>query len=619
MKLSAQQEDAVRHTGSPALVVAGAGSGKTRTLTAKVSYLIGQGFEPERILAITFTNKAAQEMKTRLVRQTGLPMDRFPWVRTYHSACFAILKVHAGLLGYKTPVQVMSAYHQQKTVKDIVTALNYDKKNVPNLMSDISKAKNSGDPERYIHDLPLINRPMTLNVFRAYEQELKEKNALDFDNILLMARNLLRDHPLVRESYQKLFRYILVDEYQDTNNIQEEITGLLLGHDNLFCVGDDWQAVYGFRGSNVNHFLSFPEKYPKSHIFRLEQNYRSADEIVKLANCLIENNASRMDKTCFSDKRGGMVDIHSFPNEFEESRWVARKILSMRSSGVPLSSMAVMYRTKSLSLWFEKAFRSMDIPYTMMGGKGFFERKEILDLNCYLLSALFPEDDVSFERIINTPKRGIGPSIIKKIQQSRTRGVSLQNSARKMVKERVLTAKVHDSLTRLLEGLDRFKTMTPVDAIYDIMDSFGYMDHLAEYCKTREELDSRKDNIEELIHSASLKKTLEDYLEEVVLINEDKDEEEEDNRGGVRLSTIHASKGLEYILAFVVGVEEELFPHWRSLYSAEEIEEERRLMYVAVTRAERYLYITSAQERRNKRMRKSRFLLELKEALESVG
>ncbi|GAB6095591.1 DNA helicase PcrA [Desulfatiferula olefinivorans] len=613
MELSAQQHDAVCHIGSPALVVAGAGSGKTRTLTAKMSYLIDRGFDPTRLLAITFTNKAAEEMKTRLVRQTGLPIEKFPWVRTYHSACFAILKVHAGLMGYRQPLQIFSAYHQQKTYKEIAAAMNIDRKNIPGLMSDISRAKNSGDPEAFIQNLSAIKRTMTANVFRAYEQELKAKNALDFDNILLLVRDLLRDHQTVRDYYRNLFQFILVDEYQDTNNIQEEITGLFLGHRNLFCVGDDWQAVYGFRGSNVNHFLSFPEKYPDGKIYRLEQNYRSADEIVQIANHLIGNNAARMSKTCFSDKRGGLVDIHEFPNEFEEAQWVARKIRSMRGMGVPYSSMAVMYRTKSCSLWFEKTFRRMDIPYTMMGSKGFFERKEVLDINCYLMAALFPEDDVAFERIINTPKRGIGPSILKKIAQTRVPGTGLQAAARILVRDRLLSTKVHGALTELLDSLDRYKTMRPDEAMYDVIDTFKYMDHLSDYSKTREEFDSRKDNVDELIYNASLKGTIEEYLEEIVLINEDKDDEAD--KRGVRLSTVHASKGLEYGLAFVVGVEEELFPHWRSLMSASEIEEERRLMYVAVTRAERYLYITSAQQRRNRPSRRSRFVGELKKAL----
>ncbi|MFA6009057.1 MAG: ATP-dependent helicase [Desulfobacteraceae bacterium] len=614
MHLSEQQKNAVLHTGSPALVVAGAGSGKTRTLTAKISYLIDQGYDPSRILAITFTNKAAEEMKTRLVKQTKLTIDRFPWVRTYHSACYTLLKFHTELVGLKQPLQILSAYHQQKIYKEIAASLNIEKGNIPGLISDISKAKNFADPEKYFEGLSRIKRPMTMDVFHRYERELKQRNSLDFDNILLFARNLLRDNEGIRKKYRDLFQFILVDEYQDTNNLQEEITRLLLGHKNLFCVGDDWQAVYGFRGSNVNHFLSFPEKYPDAKIYKLEENYRSANEIVKLANSLIGNNARRMEKTCFSKKTGGMVSTHDFPNEFEEAGWVAKKIKSMRSMGIPYSTMAVMYRTKSLSLWFEKEFRRTNIPYRMMGSKGFFERMEVLDINCYLLAALFPDDDVAFDRIVNTPKRGIGPAMLKRIAQSRTEGTSLQNAARKLVKERIFTPKVHSELTRLLDGLDRMKTMKPDDAIRMVLNEFGYTNHLAESCKTREELDSRKDNIDGLIFNASMKDNLADYLEEIVLVNEDKDDEKED-KSGVSLSTIHASKGLEYGAAFIVGLEEELFPHWRSLTSESEIEEERRLMYVAVTRAETYLFMTSARERRNKRSRKSRFLWEIKEVL----
>jgi DNA helicase-2/ATP-dependent DNA helicase PcrA len=334
-----------------------------------------------------------------------------------------------------------------------------------------------------------------------------------------------------------------------------------------------------------------------------------------LANALIDNNSRRMEKKCFSGKRGGSVSIHEFFNEFEEAQWVARKIRTMRGMGIPFSSMAVMYRTKSCSLWFEKEFRRMDIPYRMLGSKGFFERMEVLDVNCYLLAALFPDDDVAFDRIVNTPKRGIGPSMMKKIIQSRIEGTSLQNTARRLIRERVFSQKVHDGLTKLFEGLDRIRTMRPDAAIETVLYDFGYLDHLSETCKSREEFDNRKDNIDELVFNASLKATLEEYLDELVLINEDKEEESDDKRG-VCLSTVHASKGLEYVLAFIVGVEEELLPHWRSLSSATEIEEERRLMYVAVTRAEQFLFITHARERRNKRVRKSRFIHELKQVLD---
>jgi DNA helicase-2/ATP-dependent DNA helicase PcrA len=616
MQLSAPQKEAVKHIGSPALVVAGAGSGKTRTLTAKISHLVSDGYDPERILAITFTNKAADEMKRRLVHLTGMPIDRFPWVRTYHSACFKILKDHCSLLGYQPPLQIYAMYHQQKTIKEILVRLNFDKKNVPAVLSHISKAKNSGDPGKYFDHKSRVSHIRLIDVFDIYEKELFTKNAVDFDNILFKTRDLLRDHKDVREEYQKFFQYILVDEYQDSNNLQEELTRLLLGDGgNLFCVGDDWQAVYGFRGSNVNHFLTFSEKYSGSRTFRLEQNYRSADEIVRVANDLIAYNEDKMEKECFSEKKGGVVELYDFYNETEEAHWVADKIKSLRQSGIPYDKMAVLYRTKFCSLAFEKAFRASGIPYQMMGSKGFFERKEILDVNCYLTAAVFPKDDVAFDRIINIPKRGIGPAMIKKIGQVRTGEMGLRDAARKVLAERVLTPKVHSSLGLLIELLDEIKTYAPDDAIREILTRCNYLDYLRQYSKTESDYVSREENLEQLIYSASQKQTIIEYLEEAALIQEDKEDEEDDN-SGVNLSTIHASKGLEYLVVFITGCEEQLFPHWRSMNSDGEIQEERRLMYVALTRAERYLFLTCSEFRKGQYNKKSRFVEEIAGALE---
>ncbi|MCK5097279.1 MAG: ATP-dependent helicase, partial [Desulfobacteraceae bacterium] len=297
MELSKQQQNAVEHIGSPALVVAGAGSGKTRTLTAKISYLISQGFDPQKILAITFTNKAAEEMKSRLYKMTNLGYQAFPWVRTYHSACLIILRKHGHLLGYSSSIQIFSTYQHQKLITEILVKHNIEKKQKNKVMSIISKAKNSGYPEKYFDSmLPIfgINIP---EIFKEYEERLMQMNSVDFDNILLKARDILKNHKDIQKYYKDYFSYILVDEYQDTNDLQEEITRLLLGsHGNLFCVGDDWQAVYGFRGSNIDHFLSFPEKYENSKIFKLEENYRSADEIVQVANDLIDSNPDKMEK-----------------------------------------------------------------------------------------------------------------------------------------------------------------------------------------------------------------------------------------------------------------------------------------------------------------------------------
>jgi DNA helicase-2/ATP-dependent DNA helicase PcrA len=613
MQLSAKQKEAVEYIGSPTLVVAGAGSGKTRTLTAKIAHLMSSGYDPERILAITFTNKAAGEMKSRLVRMTKISPEHFPWVRTFHSACFRILKKHCSLLGYNTPLQIYAVYQQQKIIKDIIVGkMNFDKKHVQPVLAQLSSAKNSGNPFDYLDGKLHSFRIKLLDVFHLYEKELKSNNAVDFDNILLLTRNLLRDHKDVRKQYRKLFQFILVDEYQDTNNLQEDLTGLLLRNGNLFCVGDDWQAIYSFRGSNMDHFLSFPKKYKKARVFRLEQNYRSADEIVKTANDLIGYNDYKMEKKCFSDKHGGLVEIYYFSNEKKEADWVAKKIKSLREMGLASNKMAVLYRTKFCSLSFEQTFRALGIPYRMLGGKGFFERKEIMDINCYLTAAVFEKDDASFERIVNIPKRGIGPAAVNKIAQIKTGEMSLQDAARNALSEKLLAPKIYNSLSEVIRLLDDIKDMKPDAAIRKILSKVKYMDYIEHYSIANSmDYTSRKENIEQLIYSASQKDTIVEYLEEAALIKEDK----EDKKSGVILSTIHASKGLEYRVVFVVACEEKLFPHWRSLDSEMGLHEERRLMYVAMTRSERYLFLTHANFRKGQYQNKSRFLYEIEKSL----
>jgi len=619
MQLSNQQQQAVAHTGSPALVVAGAGSGKTRTLTAKFSHLIGQGYDPRRIMAITFTNKAAQEMKSRLMAMTGLSPDRFQWVRTFHSACLMMLKQHCTRLGYQAPVQVLSVYQQDKLVKELCVANNIDKKYASRILSFLSRAKNSGNPHKYFDRKPAFYNVRTSDLFDQYEERLKQMNSVDFDNILLKTRDLLQDHEDVRNDYQSWFAYILVDEYQDTNNLQEDLTSLLLGaHRNLFCVGDDWQAVYGFRGSNVNHFLRFSQKYKDAKIFRLEENFRSADEIVQVANDLIDHNPDKMDKRCFSHKKGGVVEIYDFLSDVHEAEWVARRIKAMnrQGQGIAYDRMAVVYRTKFCSLPFEKIFRAYRIPYRLMGAQGFFERMEVLDINSYLSAAFFPGDDLSFERVVNTPKRGIGPAMVKKMAALRKNGTSLQDAARIMVKDRVLTPKIHESLSDVLEILDTIREMAPAMAMEEVITRTGYYYYLEKKTNTKAEWISKKENIEQLIHTARSKSDMLSYLEEAALIREDKEDEDE-NTDGVALLTIHSAKGLEFDTVFVAGCEERLFPHWRSIDDGDAaLAEERRLMYVAMTRAERFLYLTHVNYRKGEFAVQSRFIDQIKECLD---
>jgi DNA helicase-2/ATP-dependent DNA helicase PcrA len=613
MELSTQQKQAVEYIGS-ALVVAGAGSGKTRTLTAKVAHLIKSGYKPERLLAITFTNKAADEMKRRLTQITGLSEDRFPWVRTYHSACFRILREHCRLLGYEPPLQIYSDYQQQKLIKDLMIRFDIDRKSFYSLRSAISSAKNSGDPYAYMDANPRLGPIRLRDIYTAYEDELKARNAVDFDNILIKARDLLRDHRGVRQDYQSYFSYILVDEYQDTNNLQAELTRLLLGNGNLFCVGDDWQAIYGFRGSNVDHFLGFERAYKDARVFRLEQNYRSADEIVKTANGLIRYNRDRMEKSCFSERKGGFVEIQEFFSDEEEAGWVADKISVLHRSGIAYDQMAILYRTKFCSLAFEQALRFSNIAYRMLGDRGFFERKEILDINCYLTSAVFPKDDAAFERILNIPKRGIGPKMVEKLNASRPEGGSLQDAVSHAVSQRIMPQKIHEGLSSLLGLLKEIEPMAPAKAITEIMDRVGYEQYLNQQAKTAEEFTTRMENIDQLIYAASKYDTLLDYLEEAALIREDK-EDKDSSGSGVSLATIHASKGLEFHVVFVVGCDENLLPHWKSRDSEAEIQEERRLMYVAMTRAEKFLFLTSAGYRKGQYSPASRFISEVAQSL----
>ncbi len=616
MELSAQQQDAVEYIGTPTLVVAGAGSGKTRTLTAKIAHLIQKGYDPRRILAITFTNKAAEEMKRRLISQTGMPEDQFPWVRTYHSACLRILKSHGHLLGFTYPIQIYGDYQQLKLLTEIVVGrLNFDKKNVRGVQSQISNAKNFGDPDAYFQQKPYFSRIRVSEVYKLYEEALKTGNAVDFDNILLLTRNLLRDFPEVRKKYRDYFQYILCDEYQDTNNINEEITRLILSNGNLFAVGDDWQSVYSFRMSNVDHFLSFEKKYKKAKIFRLERNFRSAHEIVRLANDLISHNRHRMEKECYSEIRGGLIEIHDFFSDEDEARWVGRKIKSLSETGISLSRMAILYRTKFCSLAFEQAFRHFGIPYRMLGGRGFFERREILDLNCYLTAAVFIRDDAAFDRVVNVPKRGIGPGTIKKINGLRTSDMSLQMAARKAMGEKILTPKLYNAIKELLGLLDDIKEMKPDKAIREVLQRTGYREYMKGYSENENDLISREENIEQLLWSAAAHTNIPDYLEEANLIREDKEADGQES-SAVNLSTVHASKGLEYNVVFVAACEEQLFPHWRSLEKESDLEEERRLMYVSMTRSEKYLYLTHAQMRKGNFNRKSRFIDEIEEAMD---
>lgn len=613
--LSPPQRDAACYVSSPTIVTAGAGSGKTRTLTSKIAYLVNDlGLAPSKILAITFTNKAAAEMKGRLQEATGKPASAFPWVRTFHSACFMILKNHCDLLGYTKPLLIHDESQQKLHLKKVLAQLDVDKKYLYGAGGMISSAKNSGDPQAWLNLRGRV--PRKLEIYRLYNEMLEQHNSVDFDDILMLTRDLLRKFPEIRAKYQEAFDYILIDEFQDSNDIQNNIVDLLLKDGNLTVVGDDYQSIYKFRGGDPIHFIKFPEKYTDAKVFRLEENYRSTAQIVAASDALIANNAQRMEKTCFSRRQGEPIYVREFGDETAEANWVAAKCWEYASyKKIPLEKIAVLYRTKFTSLPFERALRAARVIYTMVGAQGFFQRREVQDINSYLICAVNPKDDLSFERIINVPKRGVGPAVIKKILGAKEHGMSLQEACAKAVRGNVVPKKAAVELEKLLVLLGSVSNEKPGPAMKRIFEEIKYEEYIKSFAESDADVESRLENIREMIYDASLKETIADYLEEAALIRDDRDSE--DGKRGIRLSTIHAAKGLEFEVVFVVALEEGLLPHHRSILSdnaagsEDGIEEERRLMYVAMTRASERLHLTSSQTRRGEYSMPSRFLDEI--------
>lgn len=626
ISLSAAQREAVESLGRPVLVTAGAGSGKTRTLTAKIAYLVGAlGYDPRRILAITFTNKAAEEMKSRLRQITGRPPQDFPWVRTFHSACFQILKEYCEELGYRRPLTIHSEYQQKVTLKKVLAQLDLDSKYLAPLRSAISRAKNSEDPRGYLAQANRI--PRRLEALELYNEILAQHNAVDFDDILGLTRDLLARNETVREACRNLFDYVLVDEFQDSNAVQCRIMDLLVRDGNLTVVGDDYQSIYQFRGADPSHFIHFPKTYPNAHVVRLEENYRSTRPIVAAAEALIAHNAHRLEKKCFSRRDGEPVEVREFLSDEQEALWVADTCRNLHETqGIPLDRMAVLYRTRFCSMVLEQAMRRRGVPYKMMGGRGFFERREVRDLNAYLLCAVNPRDDVSLEQILNVPKRGLGAGTLKKIFAIGGSGTPLREKCRRALERGLLSKKAARSLGEFLDLLEELRGLPPAHALQRVVEACAYEAYLRQISTDEDDFTARMENIQQMLHAASQAPDLETYLEECALVTEEQDDG--DDGYGVRLSTFHGAKGLEFETVFVIGLEEGLLPHWRSLgasprggsgVGAEEegdapgLEEERRLLYVAMTRAEKRLYLSHAKARKGDLVRPSRFLAELPE------
>ena len=615
--LNDEQRKAVTTTEGPVLVIAGAGSGKTRVLTHRIAYLIGvKGVFPARILAVTFTNKAANEMKERIISLLS-EEPRDLWMGTFHSICVRILRKHADKIGYSRNFVIYDRGDQESLVKQIARDFRDLAERPGSLVNRISRMKTGLSQE-------LDER--ILRIYERYQQELKRCDAMDFDDLLLKVLELFESHREVRDFYAERFKYIHVDEYQDTNRIQYMLLRHLASHHrNLFVVGDDDQSIYAFRGADIRNILEFERDFPGATVIRLEKNYRSTRKILQAASTLISHNIHRKGKTLWTDNpEGEKIPIYETWDEREEAERVADLIYS---SSKPPSDFLVLYRTNAQSRALEEALRKYGIPYTIVGGIKFYERKEIKDLLAYLRVILNPRDDVSLTRIINVPPRGIGKTSLERFQELASRnGLSLHEAFRYSAEIPGLRKTTKTKLEEFLALIDEFREklgeLDAYEILSEVINRTDYMDYISSTGQ-RWEVESRLENIQELLGSvAEFVSENEDgslaaYLNSVSL----KTEIDDWNPGGaVTLMTVHNAKGLEFPVVIITGLEETVFPHFNSLGSHEEIEEERRLLHVAITRAKEKVYMTFTRRRfmrRERDLRPSRFLKELpQEAVE---
>lgn len=608
--LNREQQQAVQHTEGPLLILAGAGSGKTKVLTVRIAYLLAQGVNPYEILAITFTNKAAKEMKSRVEGLVGDVANRI-WLSTFHSFCAKFLRFELdNFLGYNSNFTIYDTSDSQVVIKAALKALNLDDKYYPvgAMISAISDAKNkllfASDYRKQARD---FYQQKVADVYEYYERELRKNNALDFDDLLLVAVKLLQSNAAVLEKYSKRFRYVMIDEYQDTNHAQYLLAYLLSSHwKNIAVVGDADQSIYAWRGADIQNILDFEKDYPNCTSIKLEQNYRSTKIILDAANAVIDNNEGRPEKNLWTDKvEGAKIQHFTAQSEHEEAAFIGDTIVKKHDIyGIPYGDMAILYRTNAQSRVLEEALIKRALPYTMVGGTKFYDRKEIKDVLAYLRVLYNPFDDLSLLRIINVPKRSIGATTVSKLQDyARENGTSLFMTLTQLHLVDTIKGKTKEKLEEF--GILTFTLVAEMDdkSVLDILEAIldrtGYLAQLEESTDPQDQ--ARAENIGELLSVAkdfqdtNPTGTVEDFLEQVALVNDVDSFEQEESK--VTLMTLHAAKGLEFPIVFLGGLEEGLFPHSRTLMNPEEIEEERRLAYVGITRAEKELYISNATTR----------------------
>lgn len=630
--LNKEQQQAVQHTEGPLLILAGAGSGKTKVLTVRIAHLLAQGVNPYEILAITFTNKAAKEMKSRVEGLVGDVANRI-WLSTFHSFCAKFLRFEIdSFLGYNSNFTIYDTSDSQAVIKAALKALNLDDKYYPvgAMIAAISDAKNkllfASDFRKQARD---FYQQKVADVYEYYERELRKNNALDFDDLLLVAVKLLQSNATVLDKYSHRFRYVMIDEYQDTNHAQYLLAKLLASHwKNIAVVGDADQSIYAWRGADIQNILDFEKDYPNCTSIKLEQNYRSTKIILDAANAVIDNNEGRPEKNLWTDKtEGAKIQHFTAQSEHEEAAFIGDTIAKKHDiHDVPYGDMAILYRTNAQSRVLEEALIKRALPYTMVGGTKFYDRKEIKDVLAYLRVLYNPFDDLSLLRIINVPKRSIGATTVAKLQDyAREKGTSLFMTLTQLHLIDSIKGKTKEKLEEfgilIFTLVSEMENRTVLDILESILDRTGYLAQLEESTDPQDQ--ARAENIGELLSVAkdfqdtNPSGTVEDFLEQVALVNDVDSFEQEESK--VTLMTLHAAKGLEFPIVFLCGLEEGLFPHSRTLMNPEEIEEERRLAYVGITRAEKELYISNATTRtvfgRTSSYLPSRFIDEIPEEL----
>ena len=621
-KLNVSQREAVLYNDGPSLVIAGAGSGKTRVLTYKIAHLMEQGYEPWSILALTFTNKAAREMKERIARQVG-ERARYLWMGTFHSIFSRILRVEAEAIGFTSNFTIYDASDSKSLIKSIIKEMQLDDKvyKPGNVQSRISNAKNHLIlPDAYASDPSIVKAdmeakmPAIRDIYRRYWERCRQSNAMDFDDLLVHTFFLFKDHPDIRLKYASQFRYVLVDEYQDTNYAQHYIVLQLTRENQKVCVvGDDAQSIYSFRGANIENILKFTQVYKGAKLFKLEQNYRSTQTIVSAANSLIAKNSEQIRKEVFSENsQGEAIGVFQAYSDVEEGEIVANKIVQLRNrEHCSCDDFAILYRTNAQSRIFEEALRKRTIPYKIYGGLSFYQRKEIKDVIAYFRLAVNPNDEEAFKRVLNYPARGIGDTTLGKIVATASMyGVSLWAVlCQPLTFGLNINKGTHAKLQGFRDLIEGFMTDAREKDAYEvgrtIVMQSGIMNDVSQD-RTPENL-SRQENLEELVNGmhdfcatreeeGNEHVSLTDYLAEVSLLT-DQDSDKEEEGAKVTLMTIHSAKGLEFKNVFVVGLEENLFPSSMCGDSIRALEEERRLFYVAITRAEERCYLSYAKSR----------------------